>query len=174
MLDFVLHLGLNQEYRRQSESIHPRNDRRIKVSNMSAAHVEPVGQLLLRTLAMPADTNANGDIFGGWIMSQMDIAGSILSKEIADGRTVTIAVDAMKFLKPVKVGDVVCCYGEILRIGNTSMTLHLEVWVKPVLRDIDSPETRFKVTEANFTFVAVDSNGKKRAVPKQERLNTDE
>ena len=123
---------------------------------------------------MPADTNANGDIFGGWIMTQMDIAGSILAKEVAGGRTVTIAVDAMKFLKPVKVGDVVCFYGEILRIGNTSITLHLEVWVKPLPRDIESPETRFKVTEANFTFVAVDSNGKKRAVPKQDRLNTDE
>lgn len=117
---------------------------------------------------MPADTNANGDIFGGWIMSQMDIAGSILAKEVADGRTVTIAVDAMKFLKPVKVGDVVCCYGEVLRIGNTSITLHLAVWVKPVLRNIESPESRFKVTEANFTFVAVDEQGQKRLVPKQD------
>lgn len=127
---------------------------------------EPRGELLLRTMSMPADTNANGDIFGGWILSQMDIAGAILAKEVARGRTVTIAVDGMKFLRPVKVGDVVCCYGEILRIGNTSMTLHLEVWVKPILREIDSPETRFRVTEADFTYVAVDDDGKKRKVPR--------
>ncbi|APZ95631.1 acyl-CoA thioester hydrolase YciA [Fuerstiella marisgermanici] len=126
---------------------------------------DPVGDLVLRTMAMPADTNANGDIFGGWIMSQMDIAGAILAKEVAQGRTVTVAVDGMKFLRPVQVGDVVSCYGKIGRIGNTSITLHLETWVKPVLRQIESPETRFKVTEANFTFVAVDENGKKRPVP---------
>ena len=128
--------------------------------------LEPVGSLLLRTMAMPAQTNANGDIFGGWIMSQMDIAGAIPAKEIADGRTVTVAADGMRFLHPVKVGDVVCCYGRLLRIGTTSITLHLEVWVKPVLREIESPETRFKVTEANFTFVAVDNDGKKRRVPR--------
>lgn len=128
--------------------------------------LEPQGELVLRTLAMPANTNANGDIFGGWIMSQMDIAGGILAKEVADGRTVTVAVDGMKFLHPVKVGDVVCCYGNVQRIGNTSMTLHLEVWVKPILRDVESPDTRFKVTEANFTFVAVDDDGNKRQVPR--------
>lgn len=129
---------------------------------------EPKGELVLRTLAMPADTNANGDIFGGWIMSQMDIAGGILAKEVAGGRTVTVAVNGIKFLRAVQVGDVVCCYGKVQRIGNTSMTLHLEVWVKPILRDVESPETRFKVTEANFTFVAVDDDGKKRRVPRQD------
>ena len=131
---------------------------------MSDQPAEPRGALILRTLAMPADTNANGDIFGGWIMSQMDMAGAILAKEVARGRTVTVAVDAMKFLRPVSVGDVVCCYGEVTKIGTTSITLHLEVWVKPVLREVESPETRFKVTEANFTFVAVDEDGKKRDV----------
>ena len=128
---------------------------------------EPRGDLLLRTMAMPGDTNPNGDIFGGWIMSQMDIAGAILAKEVAKGRTVTVAVDGMKFVKPVKVGDVVCCYGEVTRIGTTSMTLHLQTWVKPVLRHSESPRTRFKVTEANFTFVAVDEKGKKRPVPRE-------
>lgn len=113
---------------------------------------------------MPANTNANGDIFGGWIMSQMDIAGAILAKEVAQGRTVTVAVDGMRFLHPVKIGDIVCCYGEVQRIGNTSVTLKLEVWVKPVLRETETPETRFKVTEANFTFVAVDDDGRKRPV----------
>lgn len=127
---------------------------------------QPKGDLILRTLAMPADTNANGDIFGGWIMSQMDIAGAILAKEVAEGRTVTVAVDGMKFLRPVQVGDVVCCYGSVTKIGNTSIALHLETWVKPVLRDIESPETRFKVTEANFTFVAIDDAGRKRSVPR--------
>ncbi|GAB5440732.1 MAG: acyl-CoA thioester hydrolase YciA [Fuerstiella sp.] len=115
---------------------------------------------------MPADTNANGDIFGGWIMSQMDIAGSILAKEVAQGRTVTVAVDGMKFHRPVQVGDVVCCYGRVDRIGNTSMTLHIETWVKPILREVESPENRFKVTEANFIFVAVDEEGRKRPVPR--------
>ena len=125
---------------------------------------DPKGKLLLRTLAMPADTNANGDIFGGWIMSQMDIAGGIFAKEIAQGRTVTIAVDSIKFLKPVKVGDVVCCYGSIVRLGNTSVTLDLEVWVRPVLRE-EQNESHFLVTEACFTYVAIDSEGKKRSIP---------
>lgn len=133
---------------------------------MNNSQIEPVGELILRTMAMPADTNANGDIFGGWILSQMDIAGAILAKEVAGGRTVTVAIDGMKFLSPVKVGDVVCCYGKVNRIGNTSINLHLEVWVKPVLRQVESRETRFKVTEANFTFVAIDKDGNKRQVPK--------
>lgn len=127
----------------------------------------PRGELILRTMAMPADTNANGDIFGGWIMSQMDIAGGILAKELAGGRTVTVAVDGMKFLRPVQVGDVVCCFGELLRIGTTSIRLHLEVWVKPILREIEAPDTRFKVTEAEFTFVAINDEGEKRPVRPQ-------
>lgn len=132
---------------------------------MSTEQTEPSGSLILRTMAMPADTNANGDIFGGWIMSQMDIAGAILAKEVAGGRTATVAVDGMKFVKPVQVGDVVCCYGEVTRIGRTSVTLHLQTWVKPVLRQVESPETRFKVTEANFTYVAIDDGGTKRPIP---------
>ncbi|MBW8190213.1 acyl-CoA thioester hydrolase YciA [Neiella marina] len=125
----------------------------------------PKGQMLLRTLAMPADTNANGDIFGGWIMSQMDIAGGIMAKEVAKGRTATIAVNSMKFIQPVKVGDVVCCYGHLERVGKTSITLGLEVWVKPVLREQQAQE-HFLVTEACFTYVAIDSNGNKREIPK--------
>lgn len=124
----------------------------------------PQGNLILRTLAMPADTNANGDIFGGWIMSQMDIAGGILAKETARSRVVTIAVDSFKFLKPVKVGDVVCCYGQVIRMGTTSVTLELEVWVKPVLRETEDTCPRFKVTEALFTFVAIDEKGNKRVI----------
>lgn len=125
---------------------------------------EPQGSLILRTLAMPGDTNPNGDIFGGWVMAQMDIAGGILSKEVAQGRTVTVAVEGMKFIKPVQVGDVVCCYGQVDRIGNTSIALKLEVWVKPILES--GQEERFKVTEGRFVYVAIDDNHKKRSIPK--------
>ena len=105
----------------------------------AAAEVSPStrGSLILRTLAMPADTNPNGDIFGGWIMSQMDIAGGILAKETARSRIVTVAVDGFKFLKPVKVGNVVCCYGRVLRVGTTSIAIELEGWVKNVLTDVE-------------------------------------
>lgn len=92
----------------------------------------PQGELVLRTLAMPADTNANGDIFGGWLMSQMDMGGAILAKEIAHGRVVTVRVDGMTFLRPVAVGDVVCCYARCVKRGNTSVSINIEVWVKKV------------------------------------------
>ncbi len=124
----------------------------------------PKGEMLMRTLAMPADTNPNGDIFGGWIMSQMDIAGGIVAKEVAKGRIVTVAVDSMKFIEPVKVGDVVCCYGEVVRVGTTSITVHLEIWVKPMLRDDHPDNHQFKVTEADFVYVAIDDDGIKRPV----------
>ena len=126
----------------------------------------PQEKMLLRTLAMPADTNPNGDIFGGWIMAQMDIAGGIMAKEIACGRVATVAVESMKFLKPVKVGDVVCCYGDLVSIGSTSIRLHLEVWVKPI--SLDQTALRgehFQVTEADFIYVAIDDQGHKRTVP---------
>jgi acyl-CoA thioesterase YciA len=113
---------------------------------------------------MPADTNANGDIFGGWIMSQMDIAGGIMAKELARGRTCTVAVDGMTFLAPAQVGDVVCCYGTCQKFGNTSLVIKLEVWVKPVLRG-DSREDRYCVTEATFTYVAIDDEGAPRRLP---------
>jgi len=113
---------------------------------------------------MPADTNPNGDVFGGWIMSQMDIAGGILAKETARSRVVTVAVDGFKFLKPVKVGDVVCCYGRVLRIGTTSIAIELEVWVKKVLSEVEEEWPRYKVIEAIFTYVAIDGRGEKRAI----------
>ncbi len=126
---------------------------------------EPDGNLLLRTLAMPADTNSNGDIFGGWIMSQMDIGGGILAKEIARGRVVTVSVDGMTFYHPVQVGQVLCCYGKCTRIGNSSMTIKLEVWVKSVL---DEPSSeRYCVTEATFTYVAIDPHGKSRKIERK-------
>ncbi|ARD38276.1 acyl-CoA thioester hydrolase YciA [Edwardsiella ictaluri] len=123
----------------------------------------PAGELVLRTLAMPADTNANGDIFGGWIMSQMDIGGAILAKEIAEGRVVTVAVNAITFLKPVAVGDVVCCYAHCIRTGRSSITVNIEVWVKKVASEpIGQREC---VTEAVFTYVAVNDANKSRSLP---------
>ena len=115
----------------------------------------PSGELTIRTLAMPKDTNPNGDIFGGWILSQMDIAGGIFTKKKIGQRTVTVAVEAMEFMLPVLVGDVICCYCKVLKTGNTSMTVHVEVWVS---REFD--EQRIRVTEGVFTYVAIDSSRK--------------
>ncbi|OOH89761.1 acyl-CoA thioesterase [Pasteurellaceae bacterium 15-036681] len=126
---------------------------------------QPGGSLILRTLAMPSDTNANGDIFGGWIMSQMDMGGAILAKELAKGRVVTVSVDQMSFLRPVKVGDVVCCYGKCIRVGRSSMQVKVEVWVKKVYEGL---RDRHCVTEAVFTFVAIDKEGKPRPIPRED------
>lgn len=123
----------------------------------------PQGELVLRTLAMPADTNANGDIFGGWLMSQMDIGGAILAKEMAEGRVVTVRVDGMSFLKPVAVGDVVCCYARCLRTGRSSININVEVWVKKV--SSEPIGQRYRATEALFTYVAVDEEGRPRELP---------
>ena len=125
---------------------------------------EPAGELILRTLAMPADTNPQGDIFGGWIMAQMDIAGGIMANEIARYRVVTVAVESINFIKPVHVGDVVGCYGKVIRIGRTSITINLEVWVKAAQFRITEEMHMFKVTQAAFTYVAVNSEGKKQPV----------
>ncbi|TYC62438.1 acyl-CoA thioesterase [Rhodobacterales bacterium] len=112
-------------------------------------------------MAMPADTNASGDIFGGWVLSQMDLAAGIAAGQRAASRVVTIAVDKMKFIRPVQVGDVLCIYTSIIRVGNTSMEINIEAWA---LRHRYGH--REKVTEAIFTFVAVDDAGKPHPVPK--------
>lgn len=125
---------------------------------------KPSGQIILRTLAMPADTNPAGDIFGGWIMSQMDIAGGIMAREITCSRIVTVAVDSMRFIKPVHVGDTVCCYGELVKLGTTSVTIKLEVWVRPALGKPGEVIQREQVTEAAFTYVAVNEQGKKQPI----------
>ena len=116
---------------------------------------KPKGELVIRTVAMPADTNPNGDIFGGWIMSQMDIGSGILASKTAQRRVATVAVEGMSFLHPVKVGDTVACYAWVERIGRTSMTIPVEVWVQPYRR---TEQTR--VTHAVFTYVALDESGK--------------
>lgn len=120
---------------------------------------EPRGELVIRTLAMPADTNPAGDIFGGWLLAQMDIAGGVLARTRGSGRVATIAVDSMVFHNPVFVGDVVCCYADMARIGRTSMTVHIQAWV---LRD--AAGDRVKVTEGVFTYVAIDDNRRPRPV----------
>ena len=123
---------------------------------------EPRGELTVRTIAMPADTNANGDIFGGWVLSRMDQAGGIAGVECAKGRVVTIAVDAMTFIRPVRVGDVLEVYTEVESIGRTSMKIHVEAWAMRFQTHL-----REKVTVATFTFVAIDESGRPRPIPKE-------
>jgi acyl-CoA thioesterase YciA len=120
----------------------------------------PRGELMVRTVAMPADTNANGDIFGGWVMSQMDLAGGIAGVDRARGRVVTVAVDGMTFISPVKIGDVLCVYAEVERVGRTSMRILVEAWARRF-----RTAGRDKVTAAIFTFVAIDDEGRPRPVP---------
>jgi acyl-CoA thioesterase YciA len=122
----------------------------------------PRGTLTVRISAMPADTNANGDIFGGWVLSRMDQAGGIAGVERARGRVVTIAVDAMKFIRPVRVGDVLEVYTQVTSTGRTSMTIHVEAWARRFQTHIHE-----KVTDANFTFVAIDENGRPRKIPQE-------
>ncbi len=126
---------------------------------MSSAQDEPQGELTTRTLAMPADANPSGDIFGGWVLSQMDIAGGIAAGQRAKGRVATVAVDAMSFIRPVNVGDILCVYATIERVGRTSISVNLEAWA---LRG--RLGERVKVTEGTFTFVALDQDGNSRPV----------
>lgn len=130
---------------------------------------EPHGELTVRTIAMPADTNANGDIFGGWVMSRMDQAGGIAGVDRTGGRVVTVAVESMTFIRPVRVGDVLSVYTKVGRIGRTSMEIRIEAWVDRFLS-----RAREKVTEATFTFVAIDDLGKPRPIPQLDpRASTD-
>jgi len=120
---------------------------------------KPAGQLVIRTLAMPADTNYNGDIFGGWLVSQMDVGASTLAQQRSRSRVVTVAIDKLAFIKPVQVGDVVCCYADLLKVGNTSMTIKLEAWTLS-----NNLVDHQKVAEGIFVFVAIDENLKPRPV----------
>lgn len=122
---------------------------------------KPRGELTLRTQTMPKDTNPAGDIFGGWVLSQMDIAGGLVTKNVTKGRTVTVAVDSMTFHLPVLVGDTLCCYVEVIKIGKTSIQTRVEAWAQ---RQYD--EGRIKVTEGTFTYVAVDAKRNKRIIDK--------
>jgi acyl-CoA thioesterase YciA len=115
---------------------------------------------LVRVIAMPADANPNGDIFGGWLLAQMDLAGGSLATQRAQGRCATVAVDGMVFHEPVFVGDEVSCYGELIRTGRSSMTVRIEAW----RRHLPSDKTR-KVTEAIFTYVAIGEDRRPRRLP---------
>lgn len=136
---------------------------------MSDSNLKPEGILSLQTIAMPADTNWSGDVFGGWIVSQMDLAGAIHAERFSKGRCATISIHEMTFLVPVKVGDVVSCYTKILKVGNTSIQMQIEVWDSH-----DSSRLAKRITQGIFTFVAVDADGQKRMIPdevKQQFLN---
>jgi acyl-CoA thioesterase YciA len=135
-----------------------RSGERISNENRPQA---PTGELSIRTVAMPADANPAGDIFGGWLLSQMDVAGGIIAHRIAQGRAATVAVDAMKFHLPVFVGDILCCYAAVSRIGTTSIAVKVEAWAER--RD---SAVKVKVTEGVFTYVAIDEKRKPRPVPK--------
>lgn len=124
-------------------------------SEFDAAHRAPKGELVIRTLAMPADTNAAGDIFGGWLMSQMDLGGGILAQQTARSRVTTVAVDAMAFHWPVLMGDTVACYANLNKVGRTSMNISIEVWVQR-----HHEATQHCVTEGVFTYVALDDKGR--------------
>lgn len=121
----------------------------------------PTGELALQTIAMPADANADGDIFGGWLVSQMDLAGAVTANRLARGRVATVAIDSMVFLRPVAVGSVISCYTEVLNIGRSSITILVEVWAQH-----HSDREARKVTEGQFTFVAIDESRRTRVVPR--------
>jgi acyl-CoA thioesterase YciA len=120
------------------------------------------GELVIRTMAMPRDTNPNGDIFGGWLLSQMDLGGGIAAKKLANSRICTVAIDKMHFIRPVQVGDTVCCYADILKVGRTSIKIKITAWVLPANADVKE-----KVTEGIFTYVAIDEAGKPQPVQRQ-------
>lgn len=123
------------------------------------------GRLTTRTIAMPADTNPSGDIFGGWVLSQMDMAAGICAGQRAQSRVVTVALDSMSFIRPVKVGDILGVYTSVTSVGRTSMNIHVEAWVRR-----GRIGTREKVTEATFKFVAIDEQGKPTPLPLESEL----
>ena len=116
---------------------------------------KPEGDRTITVVAMPSDTNPSGDIFGGWILSQMDIAGGVQANRVANGKTATVGVERVRFMKPVKVGDLVSCYTQVKRIGNTSVSINISAWTTNHYH----PGDAVKVTEGLFTYVAIDKNG---------------
>lgn len=132
------------------------------VSPMSPLRLPDDRELVLRVMPMPADANANGDIFGGWIMAQVDLAGAVLPSRIAKGRIATVAVKEFLFKQPVSIGDLLSFYAKVERIGSTSITVHVEVYAErnPAALQV------VKVTEASATYVAIDAQGKPRQIPK--------
>ena len=133
----------------------------MQASSKAPAALPADKELVLRVLPMPADSNANGDVFGGWIMAQVDLAGSVLPSRIAKGRITTVAVNQFVFKQPVSIGDLLSFYSRVERIGKTSITVNVEVWAE---RNPASPRL-VKVTEANVTYVAIDGGGRPRELP---------
>ncbi len=127
---------------------------------MPDSSVQPTGDLIIRVQAMPADSNAAGDIFGGWVMSQMDLAAGVRGAERAGGRVVTAAVQSLSFRKPVKIGDTLCVYARIDKVGTTSVTLHVEAWARRYLS-----QRRELVTEGSFVMVALNAAGQPTPIP---------
>ena len=125
-------------------------------------HLPQDRELVLKVVPMPADCNANGDIFGGWVMAQVDLAGSILPARYVRGRMATVAMNEFIFKQPVRVGDLLSFYAHVTRIGNTSITVRVEVYAER----INAQGQYVKVTEANLTYVAIDEQGRPRAIPK--------
>ncbi|WP_343153136.1 acyl-CoA thioester hydrolase YciA [Buchnera aphidicola] len=123
---------------------------------------KPTGKMVLRTVPTHSNTNSNGDIFGGWIMSQMDISGAILAKEISKGKVVTVQVNNITFLKPISIGDIVSCYAEIIKIGTSSISINIEIWIKKISSKLIGK--KYIVAISNFIYVAIDDKGKPRTV----------
>jgi acyl-CoA thioesterase YciA len=129
---------------------------------------QPLGTLAVMTLALPKDTNPAGDIFGGWVLAQMDIAGVLMANEIARGRTVTVTVDKMAFKMPVRVGDTICIYAKLQRVGNSSMDIKLEVWARQLFGEYKAES--HLVTEGIFRYIAIDDQGKPCRVPDNPKI----
>lgn len=130
---------------------------------MTESERPPDGEPALRTLAMPADANPNGDIFGGWVLARMDLAGTVPAVDRAKGRVATVAVDAMRFHRPIFIGDLVSCYADVVRVGTTSVSVKIETWVRR-----RSDRSMVKVTEGTFVYVAIDEGGRPRPLPPPE------
>ena len=124
---------------------------------------EPSGELVIKTIAMPADTNANGDIFGGWVLSQMDLGGSVVAKSYSpSGRSVTVAIESMSFINPIKVGQAVSCFAKVSKLGRTSIKVNIETWVY----DYSTHQSKI-VTRGVFTYVAIGNDGKPVSLAQQ-------
>lgn len=135
------------------------------MSHLDDQKPAPKGNLTLQVVPLPADTNANGDVFAGWLVKQMDIAAATVAGRISLGRNATVAMDRMEFLSPLRVGSQVSCYCELVKVGRSSMKINVEVWTLD--RPASAPR---KVTEGLFVYVAIDENGRIREVPAENRL----
>ncbi|MPM30569.1 hypothetical protein SDC9_77119 [bioreactor metagenome] len=142
---------------------HQKNTMTERESLPPDTHLPTDKELVLRVIPMPGDTNSNGDIFGGWVMAQVDLAGSVLPARVAQGRIATVAVKEFIFKQPVRVGDILSFFARIVRVGNTSVNVEVEVFAERM----DSQGTHFKVTEATLTYVAIDDHGRPRAMKPQ-------